>query len=1456
MTKDRAIIIFNISGANESYDLDVPLDISADELFRALNAVFALTDRREKISARPETAHADSGRLKVILKGKTSLGAFGIGNASVITYKDGMLAKISPYGDHKAPSSYPIFKRKTRLKTVTDDTPIKILDAPPAPAAPEGRLTGSFISAAVMASFCIAMSSVSPYMAVSGALGMLMALTGLISGRASYRREVKRRREKYLAYAEKKAREIEDARDSERDALAEIYIPLKKEKDLVENFSPEIFDRHAEDEDFLRVRLGTGTVEAKRLILISDKREFDGTDDLTAIPEKLRDRYKYVRGAPVVCDLKEENAVGIVGKRAFRYEFLKNMALDISVRHDFADVKMIFVAKGENKEQIRWLRHLPHAYNDETRVPNVVCDDDSKDTVFEWLYKELSSRQRGGILSKCEDAAGREAPRIVVFLYDEYGFRSHPLSGFVNDAGRMGVTFVFFADRIEDIARGCGAIVRIKDAERATIIKTADKRMRTDFIYPNISDDDAHMMVRALAPVRAEEISLEADLTKKLSFFEMLGIGSVSELDIGRMWRKGDVTKSMSAPIGVSRSEIVSLDVHDGAHGPHGLMAGTTGSGKSELLTTYVLSMAVCFHPYDVSFVIIDFKGGGMTNRLRDLPHLIGTLTNIDEDETERFLRSLRAQITERQLIFAKEGVNHIDEYIRRRHADDRLIAMPHLIVIVDEFAELKVSHPEFMKELISMARIGRSLGIHLILATQKPSGQVDEQIWGNCHFKLCLKVQSREDSSEVLRSPLASEIRETGRAYLKVGNNEIFELFQSAYCNAPENENEGAERAFTVYRLTESAERVPVYVKEKKETKDSDASQLSAVIKRIKSFCEREHIRRLPEICLPPLGRKIAFPEEDRAADEEAGAGPLTSKNVRFANEAASVEPRTSKNVRFEDETVIVPTLTGDIGRPALPRVRIGIYDDPDHRRQGEYIVNLTGNNVLITGPLRSGKTNILQSVIRSIAASCLPTEAYMYIIDFGSMFLRSFEELCHVGGVVTQNEDEKLKNLMKLLSREISERREKLISAGAVSYEAYVRAGRKDMPLIVVIIDNMTALTELYFQDDDSFLRLCRDGAGVGISIVSACPRAAEPGFKYLSCFSCRISLCGDDRSEDNALPRAGSVCADKIPGRCLVRVGQDILKCQAYLSFGADENMTEAINSFIGNVNAKYAPLAAPPVPVMPERTDVDTLLKEYKRGLKTTDKPGKGETILGMDYETVAPFAVDLMRIGQLALCGGDESRQILCLRAIADMTEKLHPGGVLIYAADDVRQKMASLRGRKYTKMYEYLPGTAAKVTEDVWRVLKGRYEDAAARTTIRSDEDQFILFMLNGRDAAEEISGDAQTLLRYRDIVGKYKSLGVCAIIWGIENSSLTYAAPEVIRMARDSGSILYFEDLRDMKFVDLPFALIREYRKTPNIGDCCFIGGNTVKRIKLPETRGETARVIYKKLSDVDDSA
>ena len=258
-------------------------------------------------------------------------------------------------------------------------------------------------------------------------------------------------------------------------------------------------------------------------------------------------------------------------------------------------------------------------------------------------------------------------------------------------------------------------------------------------------------------------------------------------LEIERRWRESKISRSMAAPIGMKRDgELFYLDIHEKYHGCHGLVAGMTGSGKSEFLQEYILSLMLNYSPDDIAFILIDFKGGDMARPFLKAPHVSATISNLSGNMLHRAKVSLEAEIQNRQKLFnatAQElGIDKLDINSWHKYMEEGKIKkkLPHLIIIIDEFAQLRTQQPDFLEYLVNVAQVGRSLGIHLILATQKPSGVVSPQIWSNSRFRVCLKVLDQEDSKEMIRRKDAAAIRQPGRAYVQVGYDEIFEEVQT----------------------------------------------------------------------------------------------------------------------------------------------------------------------------------------------------------------------------------------------------------------------------------------------------------------------------------------------------------------------------------------------------------------------------------------------------------------------------------------------------------------------------------------------------------------------------------------------------------------------------------------------------------------------------------------------------
>lgn len=1289
-----------------------------------------------------------------------------------------------PYTDSFNKYKYPKFRRNSRIKTVLDEEDIEILDPPAKPQKPQSNIIMRLLPAIGM----LAASGIMAFMggmmiifsAISGGLAIITTIVGVIQNKKDFKKKTEERIEKYENYIANKRKEIEGYRFQEKKDLEDIYISQSREQKLLDDFSADLFDRTMEDEDFLCVRLGYGDVESVKKINYKKQEKLEIEDKLQDMPKEIYEEYRYLKEAPVICDLKKNNAIGIIGKAQYRFSILKNMVVDISARHYHSDVKMVFVANKENKQHIYWLRMLPEVYNDDLGIRNIACNDESKNILFEYLYKELTTREQ----NKHYDN------NIVVFMYDEYGFQNHPISKFVDKAGELGVTFVFFGNDKAEVPLGCGAIVDIKSEDRAVLINTEDKNTSVDFTYPTISYKQAQNIVQMLAPVYTEEISLEGTLTKSISLFELLNIIAAEDLDLGERWAKSQVYRSMSAPLGVSKSGIVSLDLHDKFHGPHGLVAGTTGSGKSEILQTYILSMSTLFHPYEVAFVIIDFKGGGMVNQFKSLPHLLGAITNIDGKEIERSLKSIKAELQKRQHLFAEADVNHIDKYIKKFKAGEVREPLPHLIIIVDEFAELKAEQPEFMKELISAARIGRSLGVHLILATQKPSGQVNEQIWSNSRFKLCLKVQSQEDSNEVLKSPLAAEIKEPGRAYLQVGNNEIFELFQSAYSGAPEKADDSNVKEFSIINLTDTGKRVPVYVQKKKNQGEGNLTQLDAIVKYVDSYCKQKNLKKLPDICLPPLEEYIDFP------------------STIFGS------------VKKEDYSI-----TADIG----------VYDDPDRQYQGAYSVDVGSQNMMIIGSAQTGKTNLLQCIIRSVAEKYTPDEVNIYIIDFASMILKNFEPLNHVGGVVTASEDEKLKNLMKMLYGEIESRKEKMLSVGVSSFTAYREAGFTDLPQIILMIDNLTALKELYFQEDDELLNLCREGLSVGVSVIIANAQTAGIGYKYLSNFASRIAMFCNDAGEYSSLFDHCRERIEDIKGRCLVEIDKEHLECQTYISFAGEKEIERVnkIKAFIDVANSRHEEQKARIIPVIPAQLGYEYVAANYRGYMRTRYK-----IVAGLNYDTVAPLTLDLAAIGVIGITGREKSGKHNFVKYVVQMLGDMYPGKTQICIVDSVHKKLASLKDKENVIAYTMAHDAAVDIIRKIEGELQKRYEQLISGNDNVVAESPLIVFIIDNMDALTAISNDPDAMNAYRNIISRYKNLNVCIIASAFENTNIPYGAPEMIKNIKDSQHFMYFDDVANMKIFDLPLSVMRTFKKPIEQGDGYYIRENECVKVKTVMSR------------------
>lgn len=983
---------------------------------------------------------------------------------------------------------YPEFNRNTRIQCEIPSERIQIQQPVAKPNPLKKSIILTLIPTIVMLAMTIILRGIIDgggtlvaYSAVSMGMGAIMSVVTYVQDQKKYREEVQGRERAYREYIAEKEALIRKSRDNELRILRLIHPSLEDSIREAMDFGKRLFEKEPEDGDFLKVYLGTGAIESANQVLFSKQEFVDTTDPITMLPAEIAEKYRYMENAPIVVDLDRACGVGIVGERPRLCQMLRNMTLDLAVRHFYRDVKLVYLLDGEYIQEFQWVRWLRNVSNDKLDVRNIVCDEESKNLLLENLYVILSERE--AMLAVNRDCAFGE--RYIVFVTDASMIATYPVSKYVKNCAAYGFTFVFLEEHEEKIPLGCTEIIRLLDGERGEILSTHNGDRGISFSYPAVTNGMAEEAALKLGAIHVDEVTLERQLTKKITMFELLGIISAEDLDLGQRWKQARVHRTLAAPIGVkSDNGTVTLDVSDGAggHGPHGLVAGTTGSGKSEILQTYILSMATLYHPYEVGFVIIDLKGGGMANQFAGLPHLTGTVTNIDRRGINRAILSIKAEIARRQDMLLEADVNHINDCNRLYKAERVRQPMPHLIMIVDEFAELKAEYPDFMKELITVARIGRILGVHLILATQKPAG-VDAQIRSNSGFRLCLKTQTKEDSNEVIKTPLAAEIVEPGRAYFQVGNNEIFELIQSAYSGAdvPEG-NDAKENVYAVYERNRWGRKKLIYTSRRNSSDGENRSQLEAIVDYIRSYCAENGIEKLPGICLPALKTVI---KTDELPYQNAGAPEY-----------------------------FVP---------------IGWYDDPEQQRQGIVELELSRSNVYIVGSAQMGKTTLLQTIAYGLTRKYSPGQVNLYLADCGNRVLKNFEGSRHVGGVVTSNEEEKCRNLFRLLNTLVTERKEIFSEKGVGNFASYVEAGYTDLPLAVLLIDNMAAFREYFPEQAEQVGSLAREAQGVGLSIIITAATSNALNSRIQTYFGQKIALPCNDPMEYGAV---FGHCAEK-PG-----------------------------------------------------------------------------------------------------------------------------------------------------------------------------------------------------------------------------------------------------------------------------------------------------------------------------------
>lgn len=627
----------------------------------------------------------------------------------------------------------------------------------------------------------------------SAILGIIWAIANLKYAAREEKEEEVMRFDSYGNYLLEIADELKHKYEKNTKALYSMY---PSARDCVTYISKTslLWNRNSSHDDFLFFRLGVGDIPFQVSIKKAKEKFTLVQDNLKKKPALLLDEYKMLRNVPVGVDIGRKKLIGLVGGKNMNgaIQIMYNMVVQIAVNNCYTDVKMAFIYNEKShKDKERWMfaKWLPHVWSEDKKTRYVANDELSAKDVFYELANVIRHRSEECV-SRNKDSIPK--PYYVLFIEEPAFLEGELIKKYIYEPHQeYGLTTFIMAETYEQLPNGCEDIIEC-DHYVNGIYNTMDTTGSTQTVsFDEMDVVSLTNMAKRLNGIRVNEMESNADIPNSLDFLEMYGVNNLKELQVIDRWRKNRTYNTMKALVGKKAGgSDCYLDIHEKYHGPHGLIAGTTGSGKSETLQTYILSLAINYSPDDIGFFIIDFKGGGMANLFSNLPHMIGQISNLSGNQVRRAMISIKSENMRRQRLFSEYGVNNINLYTRLYKDNETQIPIPHLFIIIDEFAELKREEPDFMRELISVAQVGRSLGVHLILATQRPSGTVDDNIWSNSKFRLCLRVQDKQDSNDMLHKPDAAYITQAGRCYLQVGNDEIYELFQSGWSGAIYDEN------------------------------------------------------------------------------------------------------------------------------------------------------------------------------------------------------------------------------------------------------------------------------------------------------------------------------------------------------------------------------------------------------------------------------------------------------------------------------------------------------------------------------------------------------------------------------------------------------------------------------------------------------------------------------------------
>ncbi len=970
----------------------------------------------------------------------------------------------------------------------------------------------------------------------------------------------KNRVQKYNEYIKSIMDTITENANIQKRILISNFPSLEDCKKCIEAREINFWNRKVEDDDFLDINLGIGDIPMQININVPEIHFSLEKDELLEKIAKMRYQLPTLNEVPIVYNFFDKKLTASIGNYELNKLFIDRIIFQLMTFHSYDDLKIVLLTNEIRDKEKRWeyIKVLPHSWNNERSIRFYGVNKDDIREICYYLDGELTKR----INNKNNTKKSSKAPFYLIISDSYKTIRNFDfIKKIINLDDNLGFGLLTMEERVFNVPAECSTFINVNSKNSEIFQNNLNAKVQKFNIDFN-TQIDMYKYSKLLANIPLEFNSVEGDLVSKIGFLELYDAGKIEQLNVLNRWKNSNTTLSLQALIGLGKGgEKIYLDLHEKYHGPHGLIAGMTGSGKSEFIATYILSLAINYDPRDVQFILIDYKGGGLAGIFENkmtglkLPHLIGTITNLDENEIKRSLASIDSELKRRQKIFSavreKLGDSVVDIYKYQQLYKDGIIEEPisHLFIICDEFAELKLQQPEFLQQLISISRIGRSLGIHLILATQKPSGIVDNQIWSNSKFRVCLRVQEKSDSTEVIKCPDAAYLKNAGRFYLQVGYDEVFLLGQAAWAGC---------RYIPVEKIKKKIDTNVEFVND--------------------------------------IGFGIKKADTTLILDSEINYGEEIKNIISHLSTLAKEENIYNKNLWLNKipDYINIDELKQKynfIKEEYCVNIPVGEYDIPSHQSQALLTVPFnTEGNMILYGAAGSGKENFITTLLYSSATSYTPLEVIYYILDFGTQSLKVFNGIPHIGDIISMDDSEKIKNLFKMLFFMIDERKEMFANYNG-DYNVFCKNSEEKVPRVIVIINNYDSYSEMYPMFEETLSQLTREGVNFGINFVITAIDPNSVRFKLKQNFKMIYVLQQNNEMDySNILGNINKNYPSKIFGRGIVKF-DDVYEFQT-ASVSSRDKIFEFIESIKPSIIDRNN-IKAINIPVLPKIVTRDNI-----------------------------------------------------------------------------------------------------------------------------------------------------------------------------------------------------------------------------------------------------------------------